>query len=238
MTATLKHLFITALAIAATITAHARTADTSMPADSVSAAVGTVLGSTIGQIVNEFEQSGITLDRSFVAATAAKAIEGRDTGIDLARAQLIVNGILGTMKPIAGIDSFDTASQTRFLDEAAARPGAVRTASGVVLETIAEGKGPMPQQADSVSVFYVGRLSDGTVFDATDDPVVFPLAKLTPGLAEGIAMMQCGGKYRVTIPASQAYGEEGIQGIIPGRAALQFIVELIEIIPTDNKSSN
>ena len=88
----------------------------------------------------------------------------------------------------------------------------------------------MPRRDDSVSVFYVGRLSDGTVFDATDDPVVFPLPDLTPGLAEGITMMRPGGKYRVTIPASQAYGEEGIPGIIPGRAALQFIVELIEVV--------
>ena len=146
-------------------------------------AVGTVLGATIGRIVGEFEQGGVTLDRTTVAAMAAKAIEGRYTGISLERAQLMVNDILNTMKPMAGVDSFDTASQVRFLDEAAAKDGAVD----------------------------------------------FRVGDLTPGLAEAITMMRPGGKYRVTIPSSQAYGEEGIPGIIPGRAALQFIVELIAV---------
>lgn len=203
-------------------------APAAMP-DSVSVAVGTVLGATIGRIVGEFEQGGVTLDRTTVAAMAAKAIEGRYTGISLERAQLMVNDILNTMKPMAGVDSFDTASQVRFLDEAAAKDGAVRTATGVVLEVITEGEGAMPAMTDTASVFYVGRLSDGTVFDATDDAVDFRVGDLTPGLAEAITMMRPGGKYRVTIPASQAYGEEGIPGIIPGRAALQFIVELIAV---------
>ena len=187
--------------------------------DSVSVAVGTVLGATIGRIVGEFEQGGVTLDRTTVAAMAAKAIEGRYTGISLERAQLMVNDILNTMKPMAGVDSFDTA----------AKDGAVRTATGVVLEVITEGEGAMPAMTDTASVFYVGRLSDGTVFDATDDAVDFRVGDLTPGLAEAITMMRPGGKYRVTIPSSQAYGEEGIPGIIPGRAALQFIVELIAV---------
>lgn len=194
--------------------------------DSVSVAVGTVLGSTIGRIVDEFEQGGVTLDRATVAAMASKAIEGRYTGMSLERAQLLVNDILNTMKPMAGVDSFDTASQVRFLDEAAAKEGAVRTATGVVLEVITEGEGAMPGRDDTVSVFYVGRLSDGTVFDATDDAVDFRVSELTPGLAEALTMMRPGGKYRVTIPSEQAYGEDGIPGIIPGRAALQFIVEL------------
>ena len=48
-------------------------APAAMP-DSVSVAVGTVLGATIGRIVGEFEQGGVTLDRTTVAAMAAKAI--------------------------------------------------------------------------------------------------------------------------------------------------------------------
>lgn len=194
--------------------------------DSVSVAVGTVLGATIGRIADDFEHGGVRLDRATVAAMAAKAIEGRYTGMSLERAQLMVNEILNTMKPMAGVDSFDTASQVRFLDEAASKPGAVRTPTGVVLEVIAEGDGAMPRGEDTVSVFYVGRLSDGTVFDATDDAVDFRVSELTPGLAEALTMMRAGGKYRVTIPADRAYGEDGIPGIIPGRAALQFIVEL------------
>jgi len=38
-----------------------------------------------------------------------------------------------------------------------------------------------------------------------------------------------GGVYRLAIPASLGYGAEGIPGAIPGNAALDFTVELIEI---------
>lgn len=201
-----------------------------VPADSVSLALGTVLGNTIGGIIDEFEHAGTVVDRGIVAETALKVASGSYETMDLMRAQTIVNGILSAMAPIAGVDSFDTASQEHFLNEAAAREGAVRTPSGVVFEVITEGEGPMPAEGSSVRIFYVGRLSDDTIFDATDDPVVFPLDNLTPGLAEGLRMMRPGGKYRVTIPAGQAYGEYGIPGVIPGRAALQFVVELIDVI--------
>lgn len=48
-------------------------------------------------------------------------------------------------------------------------------------------------------------------------------------------MMRPGGRYRVTIPSAMAYGEQGIPGIIPGRAALQFRVEMIGIVPKQDK---
>ncbi len=42
-------------------------------------------------------------------------------------------------------------------------------------------------------------------------------------------MMKPGGRYRIVMPASLAYGTEGIPGAIPGNAALDFTVDLIEI---------
>lgn len=219
---------LTLLAAAAIAAAPAR-AQEPAAADSASMAVGTVLGATIGRIAGEMEQGGARLDRGVIADVAARAVRGQYTGMSLEHAQEIVNGILATMQPLSGVDSFDTASQEKFLADAAARPGAVRTPSGVVLEVLVEGEGAMPKATDRVRIGYVGRLSDDTVFDATDDPVVFTVSELTPGLAEALQMMRPGGRYRVTIPAAEAYGEEGIPGIIPGRAALQFNVELAGI---------
>ena len=215
----MKRLTLRIAALAAAILVMAGNSSVSAaaqatPADSASMAIGTVLGATMGRIVGEFEQGGVALDRDIVAQAALQAINGRHTGLSLDRAQSIVDHIMATMqKSVAVVDSFDTASQERFLAEAAAKPGAVRTPSGVVLEV----------------------LSDGSIFDATDDPVIFPLAELTPGLAEGLAMMRPGGRYRVTIPSAMAYGEQGIPGIIPGRAALQFRVEMIGIVPKQDK---
>lgn len=221
-----------AMMAAAVAPARAQQAPAISP-DSAAVALGTVFGATIGGIVDEIEQGGIALDRRKVVETVADVAAGRSGAMSLERAQLLVNEMLAGLKPLAGVDSFDAASQLRFLDEAAARDGAVRTPSGLVFEVITEGEGAMPGPADRVRVFYVGRLSDDTIFDATDDPVIFPVDNLTPGLAEGLQMMRPGGKYRVTMPQELAYGENGIPGVIPGRAALQFVVELVEVLPPD-----
>lgn len=220
-------------AVAAVVVALAAPARAALAGavDSTSVAVGTMLGHTIGSIVDEFEHGGVPLDRAAVAEAAARAIRGERTGIDAVRAQEMVNALLERVQSVNVTDSFDTASQQRFLDEAAAREGAVRTPSGVVLEVIVEGEGPMPGPDDTVKLSYVGRLSDDTVFDATDDPVLFPISQLTPGLAEGLMLMRPGGRYRLTIPASGAYGEQGIPGVIPGRAALRFNIELLSVEP-------
>lgn len=218
------------VAVAAVVPGAAQTpAPAAGATDSLSVALGTVLGTSIAEIVDAFEGGGIAVDRGVVAESAVRVATGRPGAMDVDRARALVNDMLAQLKPIAGVDSFDTASQTAFLNEAAAREGAVRTPSGVVLEVITEGEGAMPGENDSVSLFYVGRLSDGTIFDATDDPVVFPLPDLVPGLREGLMLMRPGGKYRLTIPPELAYGEGGIPGAIPGRAALQFVVELLGV---------
>lgn len=187
------------VAVAAVVPGAAQTpAPAAGATDSLSVALGTVLGTSIAEIVDAFEGGGIAVDRGVVAESAVRVATGRPGAMDVDRARALVNDMLAQLKPIAGVDSFDTASQAAFLDEAAAREGAVRTPSGVVLEVITEGEGAMPGENDSVSLFYVGRLSDGTIFDATDDPVVFPLPDLVPGLREGLMLMRPGGKYRLT----------------------------------------
>jgi FKBP-type peptidyl-prolyl cis-trans isomerase len=51
--------------------------------------------------------------------------------------------------------------------EAAAEPGAKKTASGAIVKTLKEGSGAMPTAADKVKVHYEGTLVDGTVFDSS-----------------------------------------------------------------------
>ncbi len=81
---------------------------------------------------------------------------------------------------------------------------------------------------------YRGTFSDGTVFDAIEAdeaPADFPVADLTPGFTEGLQQMRAGGIYRLTMPASLGYGDEGVPGAIPPGAALRFDVELLEVNP-------
>jgi FKBP-type peptidyl-prolyl cis-trans isomerase FkpA len=118
-----------------------------------------------------------------------------------------------------------------FLETAAAEPGAVRTASGLVYIEQVVGTGAQPQPTDKVKVHYHGTLIDGTVFDSSverNEPVDFPLNQVIAGWTEGVAMMKVGGKAKLVIPSDLAYGDQP-QGQIPPGSTLVFEVELLGI---------
>ena len=104
---------------------------------------------------------------------------------------------------------------------------------GVRVETLTAGTGAMPTPTDVVLVNYVGKLTDGTQFDK-GDRVPMSLDQVVPGFGEGITRMQKGGKYRLTIPASKAYGTEEKrnpqtgQVVIPANSDLVFDIDLID----------
>ena len=108
------------------------------------------------------------------------------------------------------------------------------TASGLIIETLATGNGPLAKSGNKVSVHYTGWLTNGTKFDSSRDrnePFSFRLGagQVIPGWDEGVAGMQPGGKRRLTVPADLAYGPRGAGGVIPPNAVLIFEVELLTI---------
>jgi len=105
----------------------------------------------------------------------------------------------------------------------------VTTASGLRLETLRPGTGPKPTATDEVLVSYEGHLADGSLFDASARPTVFPVNAVVPGFSEALQLMQKGGRYRMWIPGALAYGARGIPGAIPPNAELEFIVTLVDL---------
>ena len=61
-------------------------------------------------------------------------------------------------------------------------------------------------------------------------PAEFPLGEVIPGWVEGLQKVKPGGKIKLYVPASLAYGDEG-RGGIPPRSTLIFEVELLEVKP-------
>ena len=112
---------------------------------------------------------------------------------------------------------------------AAPQVGSETTASGLRVETLAPGSGPRPQMGDMVMVTYEGRLTDGTMFDSSAEPVQMTVGELIPGFNEGLMLMSKGGRYRLHIPAAIGYGAEGAGGVIPPNADLVFDVTLVDI---------
>jgi len=109
-----------------------------------------------------------------------------------------------------------------------------RTDSGLAYFDLEVGTGETPPAATStVKVHYSGYLVDGTKFDSSVDrgqPASFPLNRVIRGWTEGVGSMQVGGKRKLIIPSSLAYGPQGRPPTIPGGATLIFDVQLLEIV--------
>ncbi|MGH6962218.1 MAG: FKBP-type peptidyl-prolyl cis-trans isomerase [Dongiaceae bacterium] len=124
-----------------------------------------------------------------------------------------------------------TAGET-FLAENGKREGVKTTASGLQYEIVTEGTGASPKATDKVTVHYKGTLIDGTEFDSSysrGQPVTFPLGNVIPGWTEGLQLVKAGGKAKLYIPSSLAYGERGAGAKIGPNEALVFEIELVAI---------
>jgi len=100
------------------------------------------------------------------------------------------------------------------------------------------GTGVVASVGDSVTVNYVGSLTDGTVFDASanhgSQGFTFSLGvgQVIKGWDLGIVGMKEGGKRKLVIPASLAYGDQAIGNVIPANSTLVFEVELLKVQKT------
>lgn len=93
-----------------------------------------------------------------------------------------------------------------------------------------EGSGANPTADNTVTVHYEGFLLDGTKFDSSRDRNMtsqFGLRQVIRGWTLGIPLLKKGGRGRLIIPSSLAYGSNPPQGI-PSNAILLFDVELID----------
>ncbi|MDB5266251.1 MAG: FKBP-type peptidylprolyl cis-trans isomerase [Parcubacteria group bacterium] len=105
--------------------------------------------------------------------------------------------------------------------------------TGVKIENITNGQGDVAAAGDTVTVNYVGTLTDGKVFDSSIDrgqPFTFQLGvgQVIRGWDEGVAGMRVGGKRRLTISPDFGYGAQTV-GPIPANSTLMFDVDLLKV---------
>lgn len=141
--------------------------------------------------------------------------------------------------------------------------GVKKTESGLLYKVVEQGdmSKAAKNDEDIVEVHYVGKLQDGTVFDASrfedrseeqkemirkarpdlfdengkftekDEPVKFPLNRVIKGWGEGVKLVGPGGVIKLYIPAELAYGERGAGRDIGPNEALEFEVAVISVEP-------
>jgi FKBP-type peptidyl-prolyl cis-trans isomerase len=141
-----------------------------------------------------------------------------------------------TPTPQAGGDQFN---------EGADRP-AVKFPDGLQVLDLKVGDGRMVPAGATVDVQYTGWLSNGTQFDTSRQPGRDVLCAILvntqqtncdctpviPGWNEGVPGMKVGGRRKLIIPPSLAYGDQGAPPTIPANATLTFTVELVSIVTT------
>ncbi|MDR0588917.1 MAG: FKBP-type peptidyl-prolyl cis-trans isomerase [Spirochaetaceae bacterium] len=186
-------------------------------------AFGVVLGS-------DLKQFGINFDYAAMIQGIQAMVDGKEPRLSLEEAVGLVQ--TAYMAVLSRQAEESRQENDRFLAENSKKEGVSITTSGLQFEVVTQGQGRKPSAADVVTVNYEGKLIDGTVFDSSytrGEPAEFSLDEVIPGWAEGIQLMNVGSTYRLYIPSSLAYGEQGAGNMIPPNSALIFQVELLSI---------
>lgn len=197
--------------------------------DSLSYAYGVGMGVNLQQQLKEFPAK---LNLDLFLAVFEKALKGDTSHLAITPGQAyeVFQRCMASAQAEAAVAS--KAQVSKFLQDNAKKTGVKTTPSGLQYMVEKEGTGPKPNDTATVSVNYTGTLIDGTVFDSSvkrGTPAEFPLNRVIKGWAEGIKLMNVGGKYKFWIPSDLAYGDQGAGGVIKPGALIIFEVELLAI---------
>ncbi len=114
--------------------------------------------------------------------------------------------------------------------------GTTITDDGLEITDVEVGTGEEAQINDFLTIHFRGSLEDGQVFESTyerDEPIVVQVgAGQLPiqGWDDGMIGMREGGKRKLIIPPNLAFGDQGVEGFIPGGENIQMDIELVSIM--------
>jgi FKBP-type peptidyl-prolyl cis-trans isomerase FkpA len=107
--------------------------------------------------------------------------------------------------------------------------------SALIKEDLEVGRGTIAHEGDGVAVHYIGWIALGRrQFESSRElgrPAEFRLGEgaVIRGWDQGIVGMRSGGRRRLTVPSSLAYGSLGRGDLVPPHAALVYEVDLLEV---------
>lgn len=202
-----------------------READTTSRHKKASYGLGVIVGTNLKM------QGGDSLDIETLTIALSDAYHGKELKMNPETGSAVVQQYM-TEAAEARAEKAKKES-VAFLEKNKQEEGVKVTESGLQYKVISSGNGKMPTETDKVTVNYVGKLIDGTVFDnssARPEPTTFNVNQVIPGWTEALQLMREGDKWILYIPSDLAYGPQGAGGgQIPPYATLIFEVELVKV---------
>ncbi|SAM73371.1 related to FK506-binding protein (FKBP) [Ustilago bromivora] len=126
----------------------------------------------------------------------------------------------------------ETKPKTETVEKPTSKMTTTKLPSGLVIEEKSQGTGPACKPGQKVGMRYVGKLTNGKIFDqcTIGKPFYFKLGKgeVIKGWDEGVKGMKVGAERRLTCPPKLAYGNQKLPGL-PANSTLIFDVKLVEI---------
>lgn len=120
-------------------------------------------------------------------------------------------------------------ASVKFLADAKQLPNTRVTPSGLIIQTIQEGKGASPKATDDVVADYILTNAKGDTMESSfkikaangGPPPSFNLSGVIAGWTEGFQQLKKGGKYKLFVPSELAYQQ----------GALCFYIEFLDFGP-------
>lgn len=179
----------------------------------------------------QFKNSLPDADARMVSAGVTDAIEKHSKRMSAEDARAFLVDYMRNRLPL-----INKRESEEYLAGIAQNAGVHKTESGLLYEIVEPGDPETRPVSDNDTVVahYTGKLHTGKVFDSSYDrnePLRFRLSGVIKGWNEGMKLIGKGGKIRLWLPAELAYGERGMQSMIPPNSALYFEVELLDVNP-------
>lgn len=143
---------------------------------------------------------------------------------------LVVTAALGGCKKD---DTFDAEAQASTDDQKiqafikANNLTMTKDVAGFYYQIVTPGTGAYPTASANVTVSYVGKLLDGTQFDA-NDAFTTAMSGVVRGWTLGLQRVSVGGTIYLIIPSAMGYGNADY-GSIPANSVLAFKITLKSI---------
>lgn len=200
-------------------------------------ALGIILGQQLAQMLTQ-DSTVAGVDNDMLTQGIKDVLSGNELRITVEEAQAIMEARAQEAEEVAQVSATENiAAGEAYFEKYAQAEGVVKTKNGSLYTIKTVGSGA-PVGENSAIVQYSGKLIDGTEFDSSnkggeDVPVTFDPKSVIPGFGETLSLMKKGSQWEIVIPADQAYGEQGVPGLIDPGSTLIFEVTVVDIAPVE-----